>query len=204
MGKDKDLQRQLTQLMIDQIKKNNEPNPNMEALKNYYQGVLDWSLNPHNTVKDIKNMPGIGANLPIYQLSKMYRDNGRIGQGVANLGNRNDSAYMTDLNLERDLNKSQAAAGGLETAIQGKLDSALSGLQNVVMADTSRSTASNSLMQYMDQALTQRRQGGWNGFWSGLARGGLQAGMSFATGGLSNLTKGLSFFGGGGSGTAGA
>lgn len=168
-------------MMMQQIQRANAPNPQLEALKGFHKRILDWHLNPTNTVKDIAKHPTIGSKMPTYQLAKTYRDKGRIAKGVASLGGRNDASYAKDLDMEQQFERGITSAGMLEQGLQGEMDSAASNLMSLEGMDISRMTSSNSLMQYLHQDVGRRMQqgGGWGGFFRGLLGGlsGLAGGM---------------------------
>jgi len=177
--------------MMAQIQRNNAPNPELEMLKGYNKSIIDWHLNPNNTVKDIAKHPTIGGKLPTYQLAKSFRDKGRIGRGIAGLGGKNDAAYSKDLEQQTDFERGITASGMLETGLQNELDQSASNLAQLEAQDEQRRSSSNSLIQYYHSDLNRRiASGGWGGFLRGLASTVIPIGASILTGGLSGMLSG--------------
>jgi hypothetical protein len=77
---------------------------------------------------DVRNMPGSGVDIALYDNARQMKDAGRVGQGFqfGEGDNKNFSAQLKEESgLERDLN----AAGQLETAVGQKLGGMFGGLQ---------------------------------------------------------------------------
>lgn len=196
----KALQKQLLQMQIDQLKRANAPNPYLDSLMNLNKSVIDWHTNPNNTVKDIYKHPTLGGQLPVFQMAKQLRDQGRMGRGIAGLGDKFHPQYAKELAMEDSSNRNMYASGIIEQGLQNELPNAERNLQSLVMSDTQRTTASNPLFGSATQLAQQLGRSGWGSFFKGLLGGVVQGaagiGMSYLTGGMSNL------FGGGGPGPA--
>jgi hypothetical protein len=191
MGKKKKLRDELERMMLDQMKRNNAPNPELEMLKGFHKNVINWHLNPSNTVKDIQNHPTIGGKLPTYQLAKTFRDKGRIGRGIAGLGGKNDSAYTKDLELQQDFERGITSAGMLEEGLQTELDSSAANLANLEAQDQQRRSSSNSMIQYMHGDLNRRiSAGSWGGFFKSLLGSAIPIATAAFTGGGSLAATG--------------
>lgn len=172
--------------MLAELKRRQAPDPELEMLKGFQKNIINWHLNPSNTVKDISKHPTIGGKLPTYQLAKTFRDKGRIGRGIAGLGGKNDSSYSKDLELESDFERGITAAGMLETGLQGELDAAANNLASLESQDEQRRTSSDALIQYYHNNLSQRiAAGGWGGFLRGLVGAALPIAAGAFTGGTS-------------------
>lgn len=196
MGKKKRQRAALEAMMMERIRQATAPDPTLEYLRNYNQRILDWHLNPTNTVKDIAKHPTIGSKLPTYELAKSFRDKGRIGRGIAGLGSKNSSIYSKDLELEDDLTRGITAAGMLEQGLRGEMDAAGNNLMQITMADASRRSSADGLLTYYHRDLNQRiASGSWGNFFKGLAMSVAPALLGAAFGGG---------FGMGGGGTASA
>ena len=193
MGWAKKMRKELLQLQMQQIRDANKPNPYIEQLMGINKGIIDWHTNPNNTVKDIYKHPTLGGKLPIFQFAKNLRDAGRIGRGIAGVGDKLNTAYTEDKKMEDEFNRDIAAKGMLETGLTGEFDKAQSDMLGLVMGDTQRRTSSNSIMGGMSQQLNQMASNGWGSFFKGIIGGLAPMGMSMLTGGL---------MGGGGSGSA--
>lgn len=115
---------------------------------------------------------------------------GVVAQGTTNI-------QMANAQLAQ---QKQAQAETLRLSALGEMGQMVGNLQNI--APQTGSLFNQSNQQSFNQAYQMSQQGfGWGNLLSGV----VGAGLGFATGGLSNLTSGQSFFGGsrGGGGTSG-
>lgn len=187
----KALQKQLLQMQIDQLKKANAPNPYLEQMMGLDKSIIDWHTNPNNTVKDIYKHPTLGGQLPVFQMAKQLRDQGRMGRGIAGLGDKFNPQYAKELAMEDSSNRNIYASGIIEQGLQNELRGAQDDLRNLVMSDTQRTTASNPLFGSATKLAQDLGRSGWGSFFKGLLGGVLQGaaglGMGFLTGGMGSV-----------------
>lgn len=197
MGWEKEQQKILLQLQIAQLQKANAPDPYLEKLKGINSSIIDWHTNPNNTVKDIYKHPTLGGQLPIFQLARQQRDVGRMGRGIAGLGDKFNPQYAKELQIEDSTNRNMYASGMLEQGLQGELGKAESDLSDLVTRDSNRNNASNALYGPAMKQLEDMKGHGWGSFFKGVLQGAIKSGAQI---GMGFLTGGGSMLGGGGGG----
>ena len=197
----KALQKQLLQMQIDQLKKANAPNPYLEQLLGLNKSIVNWHTNPDNTVKDIYKHPTLGGKLPVFQMAMQQRDAGRMGRGIAGLGDKMNPQYAKELGIEDSTNRNIYASGMIEQGLQNELGNAQQNIQSLVLGDTQRTTASNPLFGSAAKLAQDIGNSGWGSFFKGILSGVLQGaagiGMGFLTGGLSSIGGAASTMAGG-------
>jgi len=192
MGQLKRLQQQLIQMQMDQLRQLNQPNPYLEQLMGLNKSIIDWHTNSTpGGIKDIYKHPTLASKLPVFELAKTNRDKGRIGRGIASVGEHFRPQYAKELQQEDDYNRSIAASGMLEMGLRDELNNAEGNLRDLVMSDTQRRTAGNGNFNSAFDALDRMRAQSfsWGGFLRGMIPGlatmGGAAAIGAATPGLS-------------------
>jgi hypothetical protein len=177
MGKNKRRREELERMMMAQFNKLNQPDPEIERLLGLNQSIVNWHTNPGNTVKDIYKHPTLGAKLPVFQMAMKNRDKGRIGRGIASLGDKYNGVHAQDQLLEDDFERNIQAAGIVETGLTGELDNAQANIASLKGLDYQRRTGANSMIGQLYGAVDQRAQAGGN-FWRGLMGGAINSGIA--------------------------
>lgn len=162
-------------MMASQMQRANTPDPMTQRLLGIDNSIIDWHTNANNTVKDIYKNPTIGGMLPVFQMMKSNLDSGRVGRGVIGRTNLNNDQYSSDAALENDTNRSVAAGGALEMALQNQYGNAVQDAERLGQLDESRHNnalaSMGSLFDVQKGLKTQISNSGWGGFFRGLAGG---------------------------------
>lgn len=86
---------------------------------------------------DVRNMPGGGVDMALFNDAKAVHDSGRIGRGVGSMSEGANPAYIAKLNAEADMERSKFASGLLEQNVSDKLaakDAEMTGLYQTANA----------------------------------------------------------------------
>lgn len=137
--------KQYEQFLRNQLSSLQAPDPFLNKLMGYNQGILDWHMGTGGP-KDIYKHPSIASKLPIFELAKRNTDAGRIGRGVVGSTNMNKSQYAEDLKMEDDFNRNIEAAGLLEQGLRGEQDKALNSSMQIWGLNNDRLGQANSLL----------------------------------------------------------
>jgi hypothetical protein len=168
-------QLQMYDMMLQQIQKQNAPDPNLERLKSGYNKTLDW-YDP-SAHKDIYQHPTLAAEISPLQQAMADRDSKRVGTGFLGTSSTASNGYAKDMALDRSFKRRMAGAEMIENALRGEKDKAEAGLAGMAGADLSRINSTSSLMgQYNDALSGKIKQLSEGGFWKGVL-GGVLGGM---------------------------
>lgn len=115
------------------VEKAATPDPLLEARRAHVTALDDWESGKSGPI-DVRNMPGGGTRIALFNDAKQSMDAGRVGKGYGSLEDGTNPNYATSLNKENELSQNLAASGALEndvnTALQGK-DAEMYGLANI-------------------------------------------------------------------------
>lgn len=162
--------------------------PLEERLRARTTALDKWRMGESGPI-DVRNMPGGGTAISLFNEAKQSRDAGRIGRGYGTLSDGANPNYSAALGKEMDLERDLNAAGGLENYVSNELnqnDARMAGLagmgnsRNMNIAGMLNSDANSSQDRYMSY-LTRPKP---PSFLKQLALGAANMGMGFLTGGL--------------------
>lgn len=71
---------------------------------------------------DVRNMPGGGVDMALFNDAKSVHDSGRIGRGVGSMSGNANPNFVTALNKENELERGKFASGLLEQNVTDKLN----------------------------------------------------------------------------------
>jgi hypothetical protein len=97
--------------------------PLEERQRAHVLALDDWRMGK-NGLPDVRNMPGGGAGISLFNEALTARDSGRVGKGYGTLGDGASANFSAALDKEQDFERRLRAAGQLE----GHVSDTLSGL----------------------------------------------------------------------------
>jgi hypothetical protein len=113
-----------------------EPDP-LEARRRAHVLALDkWESGESGPI-DVRNMPGGGVNMALFNDALKVNDANRIGRGVGSLSGNANPNFLAALNKENELERHKMASGALEQNVNSELaakDAELTGLYQTANA----------------------------------------------------------------------
>lgn len=109
------------------------PDPLETRRRDYITSVDDWRMGKSGPI-DVRNMPGGGVGMSLFNDAKRSRDAGRIGRGLATISAGANPNFAAALDKETQLERDLAASGALENDVNdrlGDVDAEMLGLANV-------------------------------------------------------------------------
>lgn len=84
--------------------------------------ALDKWANGESGPIDVRDMPGGGVNLALFEDAKKVNDAGRMGRGVGSMSGNANPNYVAKLNQENEMRRHEMASGALEGSVNDALN----------------------------------------------------------------------------------
>jgi hypothetical protein len=146
--------------------------PLEERQRQYITDLDDWRMGRKGPI-DVRNMPGGGTGIALFNDALQARDEGRVGRGYGTLSDGANGNFSAALDKEMDFERRLRAAGQLEGHVSGQLaglDQRMTGLSGT--ADNRSRFLAEMAMSRLGQFYQRPEQ---PSFLKQLALGGLGA-----------------------------
>lgn len=94
------------------------PDPLEERRRTYLTNFDKWRMGESGPI-DVRNMPGAGLGISLFNEAKQSRDAGRLGRGLATLADGANPNFATALDKEMQMERDVNASGQLEDYVAG-------------------------------------------------------------------------------------
>jgi hypothetical protein len=84
--------------------------------------ALDKWRNGESGPIDVRNMPGGGANMALFNDSMKVHDANRVGRGVGSMGGNVNPNFIANRNAEDEMTRHKMASGALEENVNNELN----------------------------------------------------------------------------------
>lgn len=112
----------------------------LREMRAYWKSIIDWDtgkmIDPATGQPkpiNVRDLPGSGADISLFENAKGVKDAGRVGRGFGTVGDNVNPAFTAALDKEMENERSIAASGMLEDVVQNKVADARGGLTGIGM-----------------------------------------------------------------------
>lgn len=139
--------------------------PAEKNIDEYNTSLWNWRTGKSGPI-DIRDMPGAGPTIALYNDAKTVHDAGRVGRGVNTMTDGVNPNFSASLDRQNELERDLAAKGALEAQVTGALNAntaAMGGLadtqnsRNMQVAGMQNQNYQQSMSQYLDALKTFRQ-----------------------------------------------
>lgn len=111
--------------------------PAEKNIDEYNTALWNWRMGKSGPI-DIRNMPGAGPTIALYNDAKTAHDSGRVGRGVNSMTDGVNPNFSASLDKQNELERDLAAKGALEGQVTGALDQNTAAMGGLASAENAR------------------------------------------------------------------
>lgn len=141
-----------------------KPDPITQRITDKATALDDWESGKSGPI-DVRNMPGGGAQIALYDAARQSTDAGRVGTGVNSMGDGVNANFAASLDKENTMDRDLAAKGMLENNVNATLagkDAVLGNLsgmaenRNMNIANLQENAAQNDQSNFLKYLMRPR------------------------------------------------